>query len=210
MTGGKIIVVSGPSGSGKGTVIGKLLSINGALALSISYTSRRPRQGELDGVHYHFVTKERFAAMIGGGEFVEWDLYQGDYYGTSKAEIEKHIRNGEDVIFDITIKGAYAIRDYFPDAALVFMLPPSFSELEKRLRRRGTETEEKIAGRLAEAGREILALENFNYFIINDDADEAARKLDSILTAEKHRVGAGETAPLIEKIITKGNGEQQL
>ena len=200
MTGGSIIVVSAPSGSGKGTVIGNLLKLNPDLSTSVSYTSRPPRRGELEGTHYYFISKERFLEMINGGDFVEWDLYQGDYYGTSKAKIREMIKLGRDIVFDITIKGAYSIREHFSHAALIFLLPPSFDELEKRLKKRGTETEDKIAGRLKEARREIVSLENFDYYIVNDDALDAANRLNAILTAEKCRVRADECEAVIKRI----------
>lgn len=204
MTGGQIIVVSAPSGSGKGTVIKELLTIRPGAVPSVSYTSRAPREGESEGVHYFFVSAGQFREMIENGVFVEWDLYQGDYYGTSSEKINQLLERGFEVVFDITIKGAYAIRDYFPRAALVFLLPPSFAELERRLRKRGSETEEKIAGRLAEARREITSLENFDYCIINDTVTEAAKKLDSIITAEKLRVrkgGDGASAAVINSVM---------
>ena len=200
MTGGRIIVVSAPSGSGKGTVIGKLLASYPGITPSISYTSRLPRLGETEGVHYYFVTKECFQDMIAAGEFVEWDQYQGDYYGTSSAKIHHILDSGGDIIFDITIKGAYSIKERFPQAALVFLLPPSFAELERRLRNRGTETEAKIAGRLKEARREITELKNFDYYIINKDAGEAANRLYSILEAEKSRAGAVECDAIIKRV----------
>ena len=201
MTEGRIIVVSAPSGSGKGTVIGELLTRYPGINPSISYTSRAPRKTETDGVHYHFITKERFTAMIDDGGFVEWDQYQGDYYGSSEASVRHILDTGGDIVFDITIKGAYAIKERFPNAILVFLLPPSFEELERRLRRRGTETEEKIAGRLREARREINSLVRFDYYIVNNDAAEAAQTLYSILAAEKCRVNADECEAIIRRII---------
>ena len=200
MTDGRIIVLSAPSGSGKGTVIGKLLEINKGITPSVSFTSRAPRRGERDGVHYFFVTKERFVSMIDTDGFIEWDQYQGDYYGTSKEKIQEIHDSGADVIFDITIKGAYAVREIYPQAALVFLLPPSFEELERRLRSRGTETEDEIKGRLTEARREIMALEKFNYYIINDDAEKAAGRLNAIITAEKCRILKDEAAVVMRRI----------
>ena len=204
MTEGRIIVVSAPSGSGKGTVIGKLLELYPSIIPSVSYTSRAPRKGEQEGVHYHFVSKERFMEMIDGGDLIEWDLYQGNYYGTSKTKISHILEKGRDIVFDITIKGAYAVKAQFPHAALVFLLPPTFAELERRLRNRGTETEDKITGRLREARREILDLEHFDYYIINDDVTEAAGKLNSILAAEKLRVRADECGAILSRIMEPG------
>ena len=200
MTEGQIIVVSAPSGAGKGTVIGKLLSGRGGVSLSVSYTSRPPRAGETEGVHYYFVAEKTFREMADNGEFVEWDIYQGSYYGTSKQKIEQITGSGTDLIFDITIKGAYAIRSHYPQAALVFLAPPSFSELERRLRLRGTETEEKIRGRLAEARKEIVNIGRFDYYIVNDDAAAAADKLYAILTAERCRTRGKDAGTLIDKI----------
>ena len=197
---GRILVVSAPSGSGKGTVIGKLLAINPSVSLSISYTSRAPRVNEAEGEHYYFITKPRFEEMIDGGEFIEWDSYQCNYYGTSRQKIEQILASGADVVFDITIKGAYAIRNYYPHAALVFIVPPSFEELERRLKNRGTETDEKIKGRLAEARREILSLNRFDYVVINDDAAKAGNCLNSILSAEKCRIDDAVAEGIINKL----------
>ena len=201
MTSGRVIVLSAPSGSGKGTVIGKLLKINPNISPSISYTSREPRSGELNGIHYYFVSKTIFRQMIDNGGFIEWDIYQGDYYGTRKENIHKLIDSGADVIFDITIKGAYAIKKHFPQSALVFLLPPSFEELEKRLRNRGTESESKIIGRLKEARGEIQSLEMFDYYIVNEDAEGAALQLNAIITAEKCRIFTDEAADIMRRII---------
>jgi len=200
MSGGQIIVVSAPSGAGKGTVINNLRKINPDVRLSVSVTSRPPRKGEVEGADYFFVSEDRFKGMIVGGEFVEYDLYQGNFYGTSKIKIEEIINSGGDMAFDITIKGAYAIRGQYPHAALVFLLPPSFGELERRLRFRGTESEEKILGRLAEARKEVANLARFDYFIVNDDAAEAAHRLNSILTAEKCRVRKNNIDEIMESM----------
>ena len=201
MTRGRIIVVSAPSGSGKGTVIGKLLSLYPGISPSISYTSRPPRQGEHEGVHYYFVSKDHFIDMINSGKFVEWDLYQGDYYGTSKAKIIDLLDSGKDIILDITIKGAHAIRGQFPQATLVFLFPPSFIELENRLRKRGTEDDDKIEGRLTEARREIMSSDSFDYYIINKNLEEAAKQLYTILSAEKCRVRKDEFDTIINSIL---------
>jgi len=201
MTGGRMIVVSAPSGSGKGSVIGRLLSIRSGIALSVSHTSRPPRNNEIDGTHYHFISKLEFEAMIEAGGFVEWDAYQGDYYGTSKEQIGLPLGKGEDIIFDITIKGAYAIRKSYPRAALVFLLPPSFEELERRLRSRGTESDEKIKGRLAEARREIRSLKSFDYYIVNEDITDAAKQLEAVLIAEKSRVRDKEADEIINSYL---------
>ena len=190
MSEGQIIVVSAPSGSGKDTVVNNLLSINPRVSPSISYTSRPPRQNETEGVHYFFVPKSRFEEMIEGKEFAEYDYYQGDYYGTSAAKVEELLQSGRDAVFKITIKGACAVRERFPRAVLVFLIPPSFEELERRLRKRGTETDDKIKGRLAEAKREIRSIGLFDYFVVNDDAAAAAERLNCILVAEKCRVRA--------------------
>ena len=196
-----MIVVSAPSGSGKGTVIKALLSINPGVSPSVSFTSREPRNGETEGTHYYFVRKDKFIEMINENEFVEWDFYQGDYYGTSKSKIARLLESGREVVFDITIKGARAIREYFPRSSLVFLLPPSFAELERRLRNRGTETDEKIRGRLSEAREEIKSLKYFDYYIVNNDAVEAANQLQSIIEAEKRRVYINEAEAIIERAI---------
>ncbi|MDR3121290.1 MAG: guanylate kinase [Clostridiales bacterium] len=199
---GRLLVVSAPSGAGKGTVIGELRKLDPNIVPSISLTSREPRAGETEGVHYFFVPKERFRQMADDGGFVEWDEYQGNYYGTSKAFIAGRLSEGKDIVFDITIKGAFAIREQRPDAVLVFLVPPSFTELERRLRFRGTETEESLRGRLAEARREVEFIERFDYCIVNDVASEAAARLLAIATAEKNRVrGASDAAAIRDRIL---------
>ncbi|MDR1060926.1 MAG: guanylate kinase [Clostridiales bacterium] len=202
---GRLIVISAPSGSGKGTVIGEFqkLGDSAGAELSVSVTSRAPRKWETEGVHYFFVPESRFKDMIRQSSFIEWDEYCGNYYGTSKDYVLGRLAAGKDVIFDITIKGAFAIKRQFPEAILVFIVPPSFGELRRRLTRRGTESEAAIEGRLAAAKEEIRQIGRFDYYIVNDVAAAAAGRLSAIVAAEKCRISSPEQA---ERIIAEHMG----
>jgi guanylate kinase len=194
---GRLIVISAPSGSGKGTVIGEFLRGAHNAEASVSVTSRRPRKGEIEGVHYFFVSARQFLDMAQDSKFVEWDEYCGNYYGTSKDYVRNKIETGRDIVFDITIKGAFAIKRQHPDAVLVFIVPPSFGELKARLERRGTESAAIIEGRLAAAKKEIRQIGRFDYYIVNDIVEAAAAKLSAIITAEKCKIASPGQAELI-------------
>jgi guanylate kinase len=195
---GHLIVISAPSGSGKGTVIGEFQKNSENADISVSVTSRKPRKGEIEGVHYFFVTERKFKDMIRANMFIEWDEYCGNYYGTSNEYVRRKTAAGRDIIFDITIKGAFAIKEQHPEAILVFIVPPSFDELKRRLVSRGTESAEIIEGRLAEAREEIRHVSRFDYFIVNDDVASAATKLNAIITAEKCKVTSPFRASMID------------
>jgi len=197
----RLLVVSAPSGSGKGTVIGELLKIRPNIVPSVSVTSRAPRAGEREGVHYFFVDRAEFERRIRASELAEWDEYQGNYYGTSRPFIEGATASGKDVVFDITFKGAFAIKERYPEAILVFLLPPSFAELKRRLEGRGTESEEAIRGRLAAASGEVAHMSRFDYAVVNGNALEAAKRIEAILEAERQRLRAGDAESLREKFM---------
>ncbi|MCR5490062.1 MAG: guanylate kinase [Saccharofermentans sp.] len=188
---GLIVAVSGPSGVGKGTVLARVEELleqadPGSVGHSISVTTRAPRGQEKDGVEYYFRTKEQFEQMIKDDEIVEYDTYVDNYYGTPAGPLKEMVTKGQDVLFDITIEGSLALnRKFDVDTVTIFILPPSMEELENRLRGRGTETEEKVQKRLAQAKEEIGRAGEFEYLVTNGDVDTAARQIVAIITAEK-------------------------
>ena len=188
---GLIVAVSGPSGVGKGTVLARVEEIMektcpGSVGHSISVTTRAPRGQEKDGVEYYFRTTEEFEQMIKDGRIVEYDKYVDNYYGTPSDPLVEMMDKGQDILFDITIEGSLALdRKFGDDAATIFILPPSLEELEKRLRGRGTETEEKIQLRLEQAKNEIRRAGEFEYIITNDDVERAAEDILAIIKSEK-------------------------
>lgn len=181
---GKLIVITGPSGVGKGTLVAMLLSRHSQLKLSISATTRQPRPGEVEGVNYFFLNKKDFETAIAGGELLEWAEYAGNYYGTPKAKVVEEIDRGNYIILEIELAGARAIADIFPSARRIFILPPSIEKLEQRIRNRGTNSEESIANRLEIAKQEIAASEEFDYQIVNDDLETAIVKLEAAIFTE--------------------------
>lgn len=183
---GILLVVSGFSGAGKGTLMGRLMESYDQYALSVSATTRDPRPGEEDGVHYFFKTKEEFEQMIAEDALIEHACYVNNYYGTPKAYVEEQLENGRDVILEIEIQGALKIKEKFPDAVLIFVTTPTAEELKNRLIGRGTETPEVIESRLARASEESEGMEAYDYLLINDDLDECVENLHGIVTAE-HR-----------------------
>ena len=185
MSKGKLLVLSGPSGVGKGTVLGELMKRRNDMCFSVSATTRKPREGEVDGVSYFFVSKERFEEMIRNSELLEYAQFVGNYYGTPRAYVEQQLEKGMNVILDIEVQGAKNIVEMIPDAVPVYMIPPGHDELERRLRGRGTETEEQIQGRLQTAVEEAKAADFYRYIIVNDNLETAVNELDAIMTAEK-------------------------
>ena len=183
---GIMLVVSGPAGSGKGTVNAMLLARDD-FAFSVSATTRAPRPGEINGVNYHYITREEFLSRIDSGDMLEYTEYCGNFYGTPKKEAEEVLHSGKNLILEIEVEGAQNVKKKYPDAVLVLLLPPSYSEQEARLRSRGTETEEKILERLARAKEEVALADLYDYVVYNYDgrADEAAEQILAIVTAEK-------------------------
>ena len=184
---GLLLVISGFSGAGKGTVVKRLLEQHNDYALSISATTRLPREGEQDGREYFFKSKEEFEKMIEASELIEYARYVDNYYGTPKAYVEEQLKEGKNVILEIEIQGALNIKSIFPDAVLLFIMPPSAKELERRLVGRGTEDEATIRARLSRASEEAQGVENYNYIVINDDVDACVETIDSIVKSEKRK-----------------------
>ena len=186
MNKGLMIVVSGPAGSGKGTVNAHLIA-TGDYRFSVSATTRAPRPGEIDGVNYHYITKEEFLARIDSGDMLEYTEYCGNYYGTPRKEAEETLSLGKNLLLEIEVEGARNIKAKYPEAVLVLLLPPSHSVQEQRLRSRGTETEDKILLRLARAKEEIAFADCYDYVVYNHDGrdKEAAQEILSIVAAEK-------------------------
>ena len=180
---GTLLVISGSSGVGKSTVIREVMQQRPDLYFSVSFTTRAPRKGEVHGVNYYFVTKEDFEARIARGEFLEYAEYVGNYYGTSMEVIREHLDKGVDVLLDIEVQGAAKVREKLPDAVTLFIIPPSFEELSRRLHARGTDSEEKIAQRLETARREAKEIVHYDYVVVNDTVAAAAEEVLAILTA---------------------------
>lgn len=180
---GILIVVSGFAGTGKGTLMKKLLESYDNYALSVSATTRAPRPGEEDGISYFFVTKDRFEQMISEDALLEYASYVGNYYGTPKSYVEEQLESGRDVILEIEIQGALKIKEKFSDALLLFVVPPSAAVLEERLTGRGTETPEVIAKRLSRAAEEAEGIEKYDYIVINDDLETCTEELHGMIRA---------------------------
>ena len=184
---GTLIVLSGFSGVGKNTVISQVLAQRPEIHFSVSFTTRAPRTGEVNGKDYNFVTREDFQARIRRGEFLEYAEYNGNYYGTSMKVIRDKLEQGVDVLLEIEVQGAAAVMDKMPEAVSVFLVPPSFEELSRRLYARGTDDEETIQKRLAIARQEAKEVKNYMYIVVNDMVDHAVQEFFSILTAESCR-----------------------
>ena len=183
---GVLTVISGPSGVGKGTIIKRLFEIEEDLYFSVSATTRKPRPGEIDGVHYSFKTVEEFERDIENGEMLEHATFNGNYYGTPRSAIEQKLSEGKDIVLDIEIQGAKNVKKMMQEAVLVYLLPPSIEELKRRLVGRNTEDAETIAGRLHTARLELNeAPELYDYFIVNDLVDTAAIKIKDIIEGER-------------------------
>lgn len=182
MVNGKLMVVTGPSGVGKGTLVRALLDRNPDIFLSISATTRSPRPGEVDGQHYYFLSREQFESWIAGGELLEWAEYAGNYYGTPRQAISDRIHQGQTVLLEIELLGARQVKASFPDAQTIMILPPSLTELETRLRGRGDENEASMAKRLARAQEEIAAKDEFDHCLVNDDLETAVAQLLEIFS----------------------------
>ncbi len=187
MAKGLLISVSGPSGTGKGTVLAKVKEAEPSFGTSISVTTREPREGEKDGVDYYFKSKEEFMKMYEEGEVLEYDEFVGNYYGTPTVALQDMSEAGTDVLLDLTIAGSMALKENFEQSVTIFLLAPSYEELEKRLRGRGTNSDEDINARLEMARQETNFVGHFDYVVVNDDVDAAAKKILAIIAAEKCR-----------------------
>lgn len=192
MNKGLLIVVSGPSGTGKGTVCTELLTQTPELAYSISATTRKPRTGEIDGQNYYFLDKATFEKMIGDGGFLEYANVYGNYYGTPLGKIEERLAAGEDILLEIDTQGALNVMKKCPEGLFIFLLPPSIGELERRIRGRGSETEDSLGKRLGAAKAEIAIGKKYDYIVVNDTVKNAVKHIKSIMTAEHCRVSRNE------------------
>lgn len=187
ITKGLIVVVSGPAGSGKGTVNAELLK-TGEFVYSVSATTRAPRPGEVDGVNYHFITEDEFRARLDEGGMLEYTQYCGNYYGTPRKEAEEVLDSGKHLILEIEVDGAMQVKKRYPEAVLIMLLPPSYEVQEQRLRGRATETEDKIRARLEQTKFEVRRLPDYDYVVYNNDgcAIDCAREIQTIVRAESH------------------------
>ena len=181
---GKTFIISGPSGVGKSTVLKALLEKRSDVYFSVSATTRAPRPGEEDGVHYHFMDANSFRQRIAADEFLEYAEYVGNFYGTPKKYVDEAMEQGKDVILDIEVQGAIQVCSKRPETVRIFIAPPSWEELERRLTERGTDSPEKVQKRLLRAKVEFQTAHTYDYFVINDTVEEAVAELDSIMTAE--------------------------
>lgn len=185
---GVLIVISGPSGAGKGTICKALLEKHKNIYLSVSATTRTPREGEVEGVNYYFLTKEDFEEKVRNNGFLEYANVHGNFYGTPKVNVEKMLEDGKDVILEIDIQGALQVKENFKEGVFIFILPPSMEELKQRIIKRGSETEESLMTRFKNAYKEINYVSKYNYAVVNDTLEVAVAKVEGIITAEKCRV----------------------
>jgi len=184
---GILLVISGPSGAGKGTICRAVRQSDPSLRLSVSATTRSPRKGEVNGIDYFFLNEKEFREMIAGGQFLEWAEVYGNYYGTPVNYVRQELERGRDVILEIDIQGALQVKKKFPEAVLVFIAPPSKTELIARLSARGTDSAGEIAKRINCTAAELKLADRYDYIIVNDDLDRALNKVRAIITAEKSR-----------------------
>ena len=182
---GLLLVISGPSGTGKGTVCKKLLSNRSNIKYSVSATTRKPRDGEIDGVNYFYLSEKEFLDLLQNDALIEWDKYCDNYYGTPKKYVEDALDQGIDVILEITVEGALEVKKKYPDCVLLFILPPSFEELRRRIVGRGTEEFDVIEKRLNQAQKEMSAVFEYDYYVVNDSLEEAVNNIETILDAER-------------------------
>lgn len=186
---GSLIIISGTTCAGKGTVINELLKRNDNIVLSLSYTSRPMRKGEVEGVDYKFISHEEFEEKIKNGDFLEYaKVRYGEYFGTPKQDIESLLESGKDVILEIDVQGAKQIKEKLPETILIFIMAPSMEEVKRRIKNRGAETPEQIVDRFKTAYREINEVNKYNYVVVNDDVEKAVQKVEAILISEKCRV----------------------
>lgn len=185
---GVLIVISGPSGAGKGTICKELLDKHNNIYISVSATTRSPRAGEVDGINYYFLTKESFEEKVSQNGFLEYANVHGNFYGTPKVNVEKMLEEGKDVILEIDIQGALQVKENFSEGVFIFILPPSMEELKQRIIKRGSETPESLMKRFKSAYKEINFVSRYNYAVVNDEVETATEKIEAIINAEKCRV----------------------
>lgn len=185
---GLLIVISGPSGAGKGTICKSFLERNSEVAISVSATTRSPRNGEVDGINYHFMSKEQFKEKIEANDFLEYAEVYDNFYGTPKSNVEQLLESGKDVILEIDIQGALKVKENTEEGVFIFILPPSMEELKARIIKRGSETPESLMKRFKSAYKEINFISRYNYAVVNDEVETAVDKLEAIVCAEKCRV----------------------
>ena len=200
-TPGTLFVVSSPSGGGKGTIIREVLDVVPNLSYSVSFTTRAPRPGEVNGREYFFISRDVFDEMAASGEFLEWACVHGNYYGTAKRQVVEETAAGIDIVLEVDVQGAASVRQLLLDSVSVFILPPSYEVLKERLIARGTDTTEELAVRLRNAPEELRQYSAFDYVIINDEVDRAAAQLASIIYAERARCVRQEN--LVREVIEK-------
>ncbi|HBM76241.1 MAG TPA: guanylate kinase [Clostridiaceae bacterium] len=196
---GLLIIISGPSGTGKGTLCKTLLKQNKDLNLSVSMTTRKPRKDEIEGKNYFFVDKATFQNMISNDGFLEYACVFDNYYGTPREYVEKMLSSGKDVILEIDIQGALKVKEKYSEGVFIFILPPSMEELKNRIKKRGSETEESFLKRFKMAYKEINYVSKYNYVVVNDEVKKAVKKLESIIVAEKCRVDRIKDSILLTK-----------
>ena len=200
---GNLIVISGPSGAGKGTICKSLLQQHPEIHYSISATTRQPREGEVNGVNYWFLSKEQFRSMIDRDELLEWAEVYGNYYGTPRAYVNEVLGKGQDVVLEIDIQGAMKVKSKFPEGTFIFIVPPSLVELSERLWQRGTDSPDVIRKRLQCVREELSMATNYHYLVVNDKLTEAVGKVEAIILAEKCRMERN--VKLIETISDTGS-----
>lgn len=200
---GILLVLSGPSGAGKGTICKYLLSVNAGLRYSVSATTRQPRKGEIDGVNYNFISKQAFEEMIAANELLEYAEVYNNFYGTPSKYVSDLLEQNYDVILEIDPQGAKQIKEKFSEAVFVFILPPSLTELSERIYKRGTDNEQVIKLRLSQAVSELNCANEYDYIVLNDRVETAAEKIKSILKAEHCRVGR--TIDMVSEICRNNN-----
>lgn len=198
---GMLIILSGPAGVGKGSVVKRAMELVDNLYMSVSVTSRKPRPGEIDGVHYFFKSREQFEDMIREQRLIEWVEYCGNYYGTPKEYVTQQLEKGRNIVLEIEVEGSMKIKNMFKDAILCFIVPPSYEELERRLRGRRTEDEETIQRRLKRALEEFRYIPQYDYIILNDTVEDAARRFTSIIQAEQMK--AFRNLELMERLTSR-------